>query len=52
MTVWLIGMTIALPWVGAVGVLWGFGSRKELTAAGASALCQTPESLMDYLTPT
>lgn len=28
-----------------VGVLWGYGSREELTQAGASALCETPESL-------
>jgi phosphoglycolate phosphatase len=29
----------------AVGVLWGYGSREELTRAGASVLCGTPESL-------
>jgi phosphoglycolate phosphatase len=28
-----------------VGVLWGYGSREELTEAGASVLCETPESL-------
>ena len=38
--------------VAAVGVLWGYGSRQELMQAGASALCETPESLMDYLTRT
>jgi phosphoglycolate phosphatase len=28
-----------------IGVLWGYGSREELTQAGASVLCDTPESL-------
>lgn len=28
-----------------VGVLWGYGTRQELTEAGASLLCETPESL-------
>lgn len=28
-----------------IGVLWGFGSREELTAAGAAALAQTPQEL-------
>lgn len=28
-----------------VGVLWGYGSREELTEAGASVLYETPESL-------
>lgn len=28
-----------------IGVLWGYGSRKELTNAGARILCGTPESL-------
>lgn len=28
-----------------IGVLWGYGTREELTQAGASALCETPESL-------
>ena len=28
-----------------IGVLWGYGSRKELTEAGAAVLCETPESL-------
>ena len=28
-----------------IGVLWGYGSREELTKAGASVLCATPESL-------
>jgi len=29
----------------AIGVLWGYGSREELTAAGADVLVQTPEEL-------
>jgi len=28
-----------------VGVLWGYGSRAELTAAGASVLCEQPATL-------
>jgi len=28
-----------------IGVLWGYGSREELTRAGASLLCETPETL-------
>ncbi len=28
-----------------VGALWGYGSREELTAAGAAALCERPDSL-------
>ncbi len=36
--------------VRAVGVLWGYGSREELMQAGASALCETPESLLGHLT--
>ena len=35
--------------VRAVGVLWGYGSREELTRAGASVLCGAPESLPNYL---
>jgi phosphoglycolate phosphatase len=31
----------------SVGVLWGFGSRDELTEAGASALCDHPSRLRD-----
>jgi phosphoglycolate phosphatase len=29
----------------AIGVLWGYGSRGELTAAGADALCEAPAGL-------
>jgi phosphoglycolate phosphatase len=32
-----------------IGVLWGYGSRNELTEAGASVLCSTPECLSDTL---
>ncbi len=32
-----------------VGVLWGFGGREELLAAGAGALAQTPEALATLL---
>ncbi len=28
-----------------IGVLWGYGSREELIRAGASLLCETPETL-------
>lgn len=28
-----------------IGVLWGFGSREELTKAGAAALAETPEEI-------
>ena len=28
-----------------IGVLWGFGDRDELTAAGAEALCEGPAEL-------
>jgi phosphoglycolate phosphatase len=31
-----------------IGVLWGYGSREELTQAGASLLCDTPDSLARY----
>jgi phosphoglycolate phosphatase len=32
-----------------IAVLWGYGSREELTKAGASVLCSTPECLSDTL---
>jgi phosphoglycolate phosphatase len=32
-----------------VGVLWGYGSREELVQAGASMLCESPESLVKNL---
>jgi len=34
-----------------VGVLWGFGGREELTAAGAGALASTPAELGRLLSP-
>lgn len=33
----------------AVGVLWGYGSREELAAAGADALCRAPAELPGVL---
>ncbi|MEA4824230.1 MAG: HAD family hydrolase [Clostridiaceae bacterium] len=38
---------VGLP---CVGVLYGYGSRAELTAAGAAALAETPEELCRILT--
>ena len=35
---------------GSVGVLWGFGSREELTEAGAGVLCERPCELLACLT--
>ena len=35
--------------VPAAGVLWGFGSEKELAEAGAAALCQAPQELLAIL---
>ena len=32
--------------VDAVGVLWGYGSREELTASGAAEVLSTPEELL------
>lgn len=31
-----------------IGVLWGYGSRDELTKAGASVLCDTPQCLATH----
>ena len=33
-----------------IGVLWGYGSRAELEAAGAQAIVSTPRNLADLLT--
>ena len=33
--------------VPAIGVLWGYGSAEELQEAGATALCKTPEDLLN-----
>jgi phosphoglycolate phosphatase len=35
----------------AVGVLYGYGSREELTSAGALHLCARPQAILDYLAP-
>ena len=35
--------------VRAIGVTWGFGSREELTAAGADAIADTPAQLGELL---
>jgi phosphoglycolate phosphatase len=35
--------------VPTIGVLWGYGSREELQAAGAAPLCATPHELADYV---
>jgi phosphoglycolate phosphatase len=32
-----------------IGVLWGYGSREELIRAGATLLCETPQSLLAHL---
>ena len=32
-----------------IGVLYGFGSREELLAAGADMLAETPEALLPLL---
>ena len=32
-----------------IGVLWGYGSREELTAAGATVLCEQPVMLTALL---
>ena len=35
--------------VACIGVLWGYGSARELTDAGAAALCDTVDALTDLL---
>ena len=35
----------------AIGVLYGYGSREELTQAGADALAETPEALTKLILP-
>jgi len=32
-----------------IGVLYGYGSEKELTAAGAHHLCATPKAILDWI---
>ena len=34
---------------GAIGVLYGYGSREELQSAGADYLCETPEETAKLL---
>jgi phosphoglycolate phosphatase len=36
--------------VRSIGALWGYGSREELLAAGADAICAAPRELLDGLT--
>jgi phosphoglycolate phosphatase len=33
----------------SVGALWGFGSREELTSAGADLLCESPKMILDLI---
>src|SRR5258708_32447571 len=33
----------------SVGALWGFGSREELTSAGADLLCRSPKKILDLI---
>ncbi|MBI5320534.1 HAD family hydrolase [Bradyrhizobium sp.] len=35
--------------IGGIGVLYGYGSREELTEAGAAHLCATPRAIRDHL---
>ena len=34
--------------IDSIGVLWGFGDRKELEAAGATYIVHTPMEVADY----
>ena len=43
----LTGHNAGLP---AMGALWGFRGRAELTAAGADALAGVPENILEYVT--
>ena len=42
----LTGHNAQLP---AMGALWGFRGRAELTAAGADALAEVPEDILRYV---
>jgi len=42
----LTGHNAGLP---AMGALWGFRGRAELTAAGADALAGVPEDILEYV---
>jgi len=35
--------------VRCLGALWGYGSREELTSAGAAALAETPEEMAEWI---
>ena len=35
--------------MGAIGVLYGYGSKEELTEAGASHVCATPRAVLDHI---
>jgi phosphoglycolate phosphatase len=35
--------------MGAIGVLYGYGSRQELMSAGARKLCDTPRAILDCI---
>ena len=35
--------------IGAIGVLYGYGSREELIGAGASHVCATPGAVLDHI---
>lgn len=35
--------------VRGIGVLYGYGSREELLASGAAALCERPEDVLDHI---
>ena len=35
--------------MGAIGVLYGYGSRQELIEAGASHICATPRAVLDHI---
>jgi phosphoglycolate phosphatase len=35
----------------SIGACWGYGNVKELQKAGATALAENPEALLDVLLP-
>jgi phosphoglycolate phosphatase len=35
--------------MGAIGVLYGYGSKEELIGAGASHVCATPRAVLDHI---
>ncbi len=35
--------------MGAIGVLYGYGSKEELIGAGASHVCATPQAVLDHI---